>query len=138
MRRATLLMRVATAIALLWSAAASAEAAGFERIEAQCQAQDGATIAARLLPDGTVSRFDGATVSRVSAAVADGIARDLDRIDFDRLPSDPGLVVRTRNYCLLTRAGKRDTHAIWIDPASATGRRRAALGVVTRILDLAG
>lgn len=138
MRRAAPLTLVAGATALVWSGQATpAQAASFDRIEAQCQASGGATVAARLLPDGTISRLDGSLLIRVSPADAADLSRDLDRIDFDRLSVDVEIPSRTRNYCLLTRAVARETHMIWIDPARASGQRRAALGVVTRILDLA-
>ena len=131
------LTRLAAVGALLWLPAMAAQASGFERIEAQCQARDGTTAAARLLPDGSISRLDGSALARVSPADAAGFSRDLDRIGFDRLPSDIGMLAKTRDYCLLARADGHDTHVVWIDPVAASGQRRAALGVVTRLLDLA-
>lgn len=127
--------RAAGTIALLWLTTTSAHATGFDRIEAQCQTDDGATRAGRLLPDGTVSGLDGSFVSRMSPTETSALSRELDRIDFDRLPSDVAILRQTRNYCLLSRAMAGQSHVVWIDPVRAAGQRRVLLNVVTRILD---
>ncbi|WP_374297441.1 hypothetical protein [Sphingomonas sp.] len=136
MRLAILLIRIATAAALLSSAGLRAAAARFDRIEAQCRWHGGVTTsAARLLPDGTISRLDGRMISHISSAEAINLSRELDRIDFDRLPAGNALPAGKGEYCLLSRTDAGGMHAIWIDPAGASGTRRAALNVAIRILD---
>lgn len=123
--------------ALLLSPAMAVQATGFERIEAQCRGHDGIIAAARLLPDGSISRLDGSKLRQVSSSTAASFSHDLDRIDFDHIPSDVGILSRSRDYCLLTRADSRNTHAVWINPVNASRRHRAVRGVVIRLLELA-